>query len=48
MDLIIWPDRGYKVHKNLRAELLNYRRENKNFNKLINYGVKIYPKYRNQ
>ena len=44
MDLIIWPDKGYEIHKDLREKLLKFWRVNRNFKKLINYGVKIYPK----
>lgn len=39
MDLIIWPDKGYKMHENLRKRLLQFWQKNKNFNKLINYGI---------
>lgn len=42
MDLIMWPDKGYPMHKNLRAKLLIFWRKNKNFDKLIDYGVKNY------
>ena len=45
MDLIVWPDKGYKIHKNLRDELLKYWKVNKDFDKLINYGVKNYHKF---
>ncbi|GEM_PF-317471 len=46
MDLIIWPDKGYKIHKKLREGVLKFWRANKNFDKLIDYGVKIYPKFK--
>jgi len=42
MDLIIWPDKGYAIHENLREKLLKFWKANKNFDKLINYGIKIY------
>ena len=45
MDLIIWSDKGYEIHKNLREKLLKFWRANKNFDKLISYGIKIYPKF---
>ena len=48
LDLIILPDKGYKMHKNSRGELLKFWKKNKNFNKLIIYGINIYPKYRNR
>jgi len=41
MDLIIWPDKGYKVHEKLRAALAQFWRKNRNFAKLIDYGVKV-------
>jgi len=44
MDLMIWPDKGYKIHRDLREKLLKFWKKNKNFNKLINYGVSIYPR----
>ena len=28
MDLIIWPDKGYKVHEKLRAALAQFWRKN--------------------
>jgi hypothetical protein len=40
MDLIIWPDKGYKIHENLRSKLLKFWKANKNFDELIKYGVK--------
>lgn len=39
MDLIIWPDKGYRMHENLRKKLLKFWQKNRNFNKLINYGI---------
>ncbi len=45
MDLIIWPDKGYKIHKKLREKLLKFWQAKKNFDALIMYGVKIYHKY---
>ncbi|MEK7202725.1 MAG: transglutaminase domain-containing protein, partial [Patescibacteria group bacterium] len=38
-------DKGYLMHRDLRKELLKYWKKNKDFNKLIKYGIKIYPKY---
>lgn len=46
MDLILWPDKGYKIHKDLREELLKFWRANKNFDRLIDYGLKIYSKFK--
>lgn len=45
MDLIKWPDKGYPIHENLREALLKFWRINRNFDELVNYGIKIYPKY---
>jgi len=39
-------DRGYIIHQYLRKELLKFWRQHKNFDKLVSYGVKIYPKYK--
>lgn len=47
MDLIIWPDKGYKMHENLRKKLLKFWRSNNNFNKLINYGISQVEKTKN-
>jgi len=44
-DLLAEKDMGYRIHQYLRAELLKFWRKNRNFRKLISYGVKIYPKY---
>ncbi len=47
IDLIIWPDKGYKMHENLRKKLLKFWQKNKNFNKLINYGISQVKKIKN-
>jgi hypothetical protein len=47
MDLIAGSDKGYKIHENLRKRLLKYWRLNKNFDKLISYGIRIYPEFKN-
>lgn len=39
MDLIIWPDKGYKMHEDFRKELLKFWRVNNNFDKLVTYGI---------
>lgn len=41
MDLIVWPDKGYEIHKNFREKLLKFWRADNNFNRLIHYGEKI-------
>ena len=38
-------EQGYPIHKALRAKLLYYWRKNRDFGKLIAYGMKITPKY---
>ncbi|MBU4331889.1 hypothetical protein KKD19_06300 [Patescibacteria group bacterium] len=43
LDLIIWQDKGYKPHKHLREKLLKFWKKNKDFDKLVEYGIKIYP-----
>ena len=45
-DIMTKPDCGYEVHKYLREELAKYWKKIKNFNSLVNYGVKIFPKFR--
>lgn len=47
IDLIIWPDKGYKMHEDLRKKLLKFWQKNKNFNKLINYGISQVKKIKN-
>ena len=47
IDLIVWQDKGYAIHKNLRKKLLKFWKASKNFDKLIDYGIKICPKYTN-
>lgn len=39
--IFLVPVQGYPIHKDLRADLLRYWRRNKNFEKLIAYGMKI-------
>lgn len=39
-------DMGYKVHKYLRRDLTKHWQKNKNFDRLVKYGVKIYPEYK--
>ena len=48
IDLIVWPDKGYEMHKGLREELLKFWKTNKNFNKLIDFGIKSILKFRNK
>ena len=47
LDIIKWRDNGYKIHQCLREDLLKFWKNNRNFDKLVKYGIKIYPKYRN-
>lgn len=44
LDLITWPDKGYLMHVGLRKKLLKFWNKNRNFGKLIEYGISIYPK----
>jgi len=48
IDLIVWPDKGYKMHKGLREELLKFWKTNKNFDKLIDFGIKSILKFKNK
>ena len=43
-ELLTQHDRGYKIHRKLREKLLHYWSKERNFSKLIDYGVKIYHK----
>lgn len=45
LDLMIWPDKGYKTHEDFRKQLLKFWRRNNNFDKLVNYGIKISPQF---
>ena len=38
--LIEWPDKGYEKHKELRKELTEFWKNNKNFNDLVEFGLK--------
>jgi hypothetical protein len=42
--IFLVPERGYAIHKNLRAKLLHHWRKHRNFAKLVAYGTKITPK----
>lgn len=44
--LMFKPDHGYYIHQYLRQELMKHWQKNKDFNKLINYGIKIYPRFK--
>lgn len=46
LDIIKWRDNGYKVHQHLRKELLKFWKRNKNFDKLVKFGINIYPELR--
>ena len=48
MDLIIWIDKGYKIHKKLREQLLKLWEVNKNFDKLIRCGMNIILNQKNK
>lgn len=39
--LLTQADRGYPAHQQLRAQLLSYRHQEKNFKKLISYGCSL-------
>lgn len=38
------PDEGYAIHHDLRQKLTAYWKKEKDFNKLVNYGIKIVNK----
>ena len=48
LDLIVWPDKGYPVHQDFRKQLRKFWMTEKNFDKLVKYGVKIYPQFNRQ
>ena len=45
LNLIIWQDKGYKSHEHLREKLLKFWKKNKDFNKLVDCGIKICQLY---
>lgn len=45
MPLISKPDRGYDLHQDFRKELKKFWGKNKNFDKLVDFGVKNISKY---
>ncbi|KKQ55654.1 MAG: hypothetical protein US74_C0025G0001 [Parcubacteria group bacterium GW2011_GWA2_38_13] len=47
-DIMECEDGGYKDHKALRERILCQWKEDKNFDRLIEFGIKIYPEYREQ
>ncbi|MDD4289897.1 MAG: hypothetical protein PHH83_01315 [Patescibacteria group bacterium] len=42
-DLMYGEDRGYEIHQELRSKLSDYWTKTKDFDKLIDYGIKILP-----
>lgn len=42
LDLIVWPDKGYKIHDNLRKRLLSFWKKNKDFNKLVKFSISLF------
>ena len=38
-------DKGYEIHRELRNELLSYWTKLRDFDKLVDYGIKILPSY---
>ena len=45
--LIKSPDGGYEIHKEFRQELHKFWKTNKDFDKLVKFGLKILPKFVN-
>ena len=45
--LIQMPDRGYKMHEEFRKELYNFWETNKNFDRLVEFGLKKLPDHIN-
>jgi len=43
--IISKPDQGYEVHKEYRLRLHKFWENNKDFDKLVEFGLKILPKY---
>jgi hypothetical protein len=43
--LIKWPDMGYEIHSAYRQELHKFWEKNKDFNKLVKFGLKKLPEY---
>ncbi|MEI6228865.1 MAG: hypothetical protein WCP11_02505 [Candidatus Saccharibacteria bacterium] len=43
--LISKPDNGYPMHKKFRGELTKFWDTNKNFDELVDFGLKILPKF---
>ncbi len=43
--LIRMPDRGYEIHKNYRQKLHEFWLTNKDFSKLVDFGLEILPDY---
>ena len=41
IDLIVWQDKGYKQHQRLRKKLFVFWNRTKNFENLIEYGIKL-------
>ena len=43
--LVPFPDKGYPDHQNFRKILHNYWKKHRNFDKLVEYGLKKLPEY---
>lgn len=46
LDVMLWADKGYAMHKNEREELLLFWKKHKNFDALIDHGIELYLKRR--
>lgn len=45
--LIEYPDKGYDIHQDFRKELHKFWKNSHNFDKLVEFGLKILPDYFN-
>jgi hypothetical protein len=43
--IIRWPDMGYEIHEEYRQELHKFWEKNKDFDKLVKFGLKKLPDY---
>ena len=46
MPIIVSPDKGYEIHKEFRAVLKEFWDKNKDFNALVEYGLKRLPEFK--
>lgn len=43
--IILMPDKGYEMHKEFRKELSEFWKTNKNFDELVEFGLKRLPEF---